>query len=41
MRVLKWEELPDLSGEQIFRLEAFGDLNNEYQEYVKDATRKI
>lgn len=30
-RVLKWEELPDLSGEQIFRLEAFGDLNNEYQ----------
>jgi hypothetical protein len=29
--VLGWEELPDVSGEEIFRLEAFGDLNNEYQ----------
>lgn len=30
-KVIDWDELPDLSEEQIFRLEAFGDLNNEIQ----------
>ena len=30
-RLLDWDELPDLAGEEIFRLEAFGDLNNEVQ----------
>ena len=29
--ILPIEELPDLTGETIFRLEAFGDLNNEIQ----------